>query len=52
MSNKIGRMLAVASAFGLASVSIAAYAADEVKGGMGGRHGRGAGDDDGHAGHA
>ncbi|MGO8833804.1 MAG: pyrroloquinoline quinone-dependent dehydrogenase [Roseiarcus sp.] len=35
MSNKIGRMLAVASAFGLASVSIAAYAADEVKGGMG-----------------
>jgi PQQ-dependent dehydrogenase (methanol/ethanol family) len=35
MVKKIGRILAVASAFGLASASIAAYAAEEVKGAMG-----------------
>ncbi len=35
MSNKIGRVLAVAGVIGLASASIAAYAAEEVKGAMG-----------------
>jgi alcohol dehydrogenase (cytochrome c) len=35
MSKTIGRLLAVASAVGLASASIAAYAAEEVKGGAG-----------------
>jgi PQQ-dependent dehydrogenase (methanol/ethanol family) len=42
MSKKIGRMLAFASGVGLASASVAAYAAEEVKGGMGAKMSAGA----------